>query len=89
MVENRLRQIIGEEFLSWAKSKEFKPNEEYNTKELFEEYKQLYEDGNNKFTQRTLSNYLRKYMSHKDLSIEFFTKSISGQKISFFRITNN
>lgn len=89
MVENRLRQIIGEEFLSWAKSKEFKPTEAYNTKELHEEYKELYEDGNNKFTQRTFSNYLRKYVNHMDLSLEFFTKSINGRKISFFRIINN
>ncbi|MGZ0017660.1 DUF5906 domain-containing protein [Yeosuana sp. AK3] len=89
VVENRLRQIIGEEFLSWAKSKELKPNEGYSTKELFEEYKQLYEEGNHKFNQRTFSNYLRTYMIHKDLSIEFFTKSLKGQKISFFRTVNN
>ena len=89
MVENRLRQIIGEEFLSWAKSKEFKPTEAHNTKELHEEYKELYEDGNNKFTQRTFSNYLRKYVNHMDLSVEFYTKSFKGQKISFFRIINN
>ncbi|MCF8273561.1 MAG: hypothetical protein K9I95_06990 [Flavobacteriaceae bacterium] len=89
MVENRLRQIIGEEFLNWTKNKLLKPNTEYNTKELYEEYKQLYEDGNNKFTQRAFSNYLGKYVNHMNLSIEFFTKSISGQKISFFRIINN
>ena len=88
MIDNRLRQIMGEDFFKWVMSKEFKPDEDYNTKELFGEYKGLFEDGNSKFTQRTFSNNLRKYVNHKGLNIEFFTKSINSQKTSFFRISN-
>jgi hypothetical protein len=88
LIENRLRQTMGEELFNWVKNKKFSPNEEYNTKELFEEYRGLYEDGNSKFTQRTFSNNLKKYFTLSDFTLEFFTKSLNGQKTSLFRISN-
>lgn len=86
--ENRSRQIIGEDLHNWLEKKEFSPDSDYLTKELFEEYKGLYEGGNDRYTQRSFSNKLKKYFSLKGVQVVFDSKSLEGDKVSFFRISN-
>ena len=88
IIENRLRQIIGEELYKWIKFKEYTVGENYNTQTEFKEYKTLYEDGNDRFTQRGFSDKLKSFFSHENKTIEFFTESKNGEKISLFRIRN-
>ena len=88
VVENRLRQIIGEDLYNWLKSKDYQEDKDYNTKEEFGEYKLLYEDGNDKCTQRNFSNKLRKFLTLQNKSIHFFSQSEKGEKLSLFRISN-
>ncbi|NQY10325.1 MAG: hypothetical protein HRT71_12535 [Flavobacteriales bacterium] len=86
VVENRARQIIGDEFFTWIKSKAFKLDTDYSTKEEFEEFKELYE--NEKFSQRSFSNNLKKYYSLIDQTITFHNSSKEGKKVGYFRISN-
>lgn len=88
VVENRLRQIISEDLFNWIKSKDFQDETNYNTKSEFEEFKSLYEAGNDKYTQRNFSNKLRKYITLQNKAISFFTESVDGDKVGFFRISN-
>ncbi|RYM34822.1 hypothetical protein ERX46_05455 [Brumimicrobium glaciale] len=88
IIENRLRQIIGEDLYKWIKLKEYTVGENYNTKTEFKEYKDLYEDGDEKCTQRSFSNKLKSFFNHQNKSIEFFTESRNSEKISLFRIRN-
>ena len=88
VVENRSRQITGEEFFNWAKEQNFEVGNEYSTTSLFDDFRQLYEKGNDKFTQRMFSNKLKTYFNLKEWKIEFFSKAISSLKMSFFRIKN-
>ena len=88
VVENRLRQIIGEDLFNWIKSKDYQVDTNYNTKSEFEEYKALYETGNEKYSQRNFSNKLRKYINLKNKEISFFSESVDGKKLGFFRISN-
>lgn len=86
--ENRSRQLIGEDLHYWILDKAFNLDSDYPTKQLFEEFKSLFEEGNDRFTQRTFSNKLKQYYSLKSLKIKLFSKSVDGKKISFFRISN-
>ena len=86
VVENRARQIIGDEFFTWIKSKAFKLDTDYSTKEEFEEFKELYE--NEKFSQRSFSNNLKKYYSLIDQTITFHNSSKEGKNVGYFRISN-
>ena len=86
--ENRSRQLIGEDLHYWIQDKAFNLDSDYPTKELFEEFKSLFEEGNDRFTQRTFSNKLKQYYSLKSLKIKLSSKSVDGKKISFFRISN-
>jgi hypothetical protein len=88
VVENRSRQLIGEDFFNWVKEQNFEPGKEYPTATLYEDYKNLYEKGNDKFLQRTFSNKLKAFFNLKDLKLEFFTKPNSSSKESYFRIKN-
>jgi hypothetical protein len=88
VTENRSRQIIGDEFFNWAKAQQFEQSQEYQTQELFEEYRNLFEKGNEKFTQRTFSNKLKAFFNLKELKIEFYSKSFGSAKIAYFRIKN-
>jgi hypothetical protein len=88
VTENRSRQIIGDEFFNWAKANEFDQSQEYKTQELFEEYRDLFEKGNEKFTQRTFSNKMKAFFNLKDLKVEFYSKSKGNGKIAYFRIKN-
>ena len=88
VVENRSRQLIGEEFFNWAKEQSFEKGKEYPTSKMFEDYRELYEKGNDKFLQRTFSNKLKAFFNLKDLKLEFFTKPKGASKESYFRIKN-
>lgn len=88
VVENRSRQLIGEDFFNWAKEQNFQPGKDYPTSVLYEDYKDLYEKGNDKFLQRTFSNKLKAFFNLKDLKLEFFTKPNGTSKESYFRIKN-
>lgn len=88
VVENRLRQIIGEDLYNWIKYKKYQVDLDYDTKEEFEEYRLLYEVGNDKFTQRSFSTKLRKYIALQNKSIQFLSESKEGKKLSLFRISN-
>jgi hypothetical protein len=88
VIENRLRQTIGEDFLSWLTEKDFKIDTNYPTQELLEEYKKLFENDNSQFTQRKFSNHLKQYFSLKNKEVSFSSESKNGVKVSFFRIRN-
>ena len=88
VVENRSRQLIGEDFFNWAKEQNFVQGKEYPTSILFEDYSRLYEKGNDKFLQRTFSNKLKAFFNLKELKLEFFSKSNGSSKDSYFRIKN-
>ena len=88
VVENRLRQIIGEDLFNWIKSNDYQTDTSYNTKNEFEEFKSLYESGNDKYTQRNFSNKLRKYVTLQNKTISYFSESVNGEKQGFFRISN-
>jgi hypothetical protein len=88
VIENRSRQLIGEDFFNWAKEQNFAIGKEYPTTVLYEDYSSLYEKGNVKFLQRTFSNKLKAFFNLKDLKLEFFTKPIGASKESYFRIKN-
>lgn len=88
VIENRSRQLIGEYFINWAKDQNFELGKDYPTSVLYEDYKNLYEKGNDKFLQRTFSNKLRAFFNLKDLNMEFFTKPNGPSKDSYFRIRN-
>jgi hypothetical protein len=88
VVENRSRQLIGEEFFNWAKEQNFEKGKEYPTSKMFEDYRNLFEKGNDKFLQRTFSNKLKAFFNLKDLKLEFFTKPNGASKESYFRIKN-
>lgn len=88
VVENRSRQLIGEDFFNWVKEQDLQVDIEYSTSVLFEEYKNLFEKGNEKFLQRTFSNKLKAFFNLKDLKMEFFTKPNGTSKDSYFRIRN-
>jgi len=87
--ENHLRQTIGEDLFNWIKSKNYQDETNYNTKSEFEEFKSLYEEGNEKYIQRTFSNKLRKYATIQNKGINFLTESVNGEKLSFFQILPN
>lgn len=88
VVENRSRQLIGEDFFNWAKEQNFEKGKDYSTSILFEDYYDLYEKGNDKFLQRTFSNKLKAFFNLKELKLEFFSKSNGASKDSYFRIKN-
>jgi hypothetical protein len=88
VIENRTRQLIGEDFFNWAKEQKFDIAKEYSTKEMFEDYRELFEKGNDKFTQRTFSNKLKAFFNQKEWKIEFFYKPSGSSKVSYFRIRN-
>lgn len=86
--ENRSRQLIGEDLHYWIQNKAFDLDQDYPTRELFEEFKSLFEEGNDRFTQRTFSNKLKQYYSLKGMKIKSSSRSVDGKKVSFFRISN-
>ncbi len=88
LIENRARNILGDELYEWIKSKSFQVNVDYDTRDSFEEYRDLFESGNTKFTQRNFSNKLKLYASLYNQSINFSTSSVGSTKISYFRISN-
>lgn len=88
VVENRSRQLIGEEFFNWAKEQNFVQGKDYRTHELYDNYRMLYEKDNIKFLQRTFSNKLKAFFNLKELKLEFFTKPSGNTKESYFRIKN-
>ncbi len=88
VIENRSRQLIGEDFFNWAQEQHFEIGQEYSTTALYDDYKSLYEKGNEKFMQRTFSNKLKAFFNLKDLKLEFFTKPKGVNKDSYFRIKN-
>jgi hypothetical protein len=88
VIENRSRQLIGEDFFNWAQEQHFEIGMEYSTTALNNDYKSLYEKGNEKFMQRTFSNKLKAFFNLKDLKLEFFTKPNGVNKDSYFRIKN-
>ena len=63
ILENRIRQTLGEDFYEWAKEKDFKPDQKYETKKLFEEYIAIYDPDPETFKQRSFTNMLKQYAS--------------------------
>ncbi|MDA9817147.1 DUF5906 domain-containing protein [bacterium] len=88
VADNRSRQLIGEDLHNWLQKKNFKPKVDYHTQDLFNEYKGLYEPGNDRFTQRSFSNKLKQYIVLRNQQVKFDTKSQNGKKTSVFRISN-
>jgi hypothetical protein len=88
VIENRSRQIIGDELYNWLENKSLELDKEYPTKQLYEEFKHLFEGDNSNFTQRTFSNKIKHYFALKDLKIKYDFKSENSQKVSVFRISN-
>lgn len=86
--ENRSRQQIGEELHNWIEEHDFEVGKDYNTKELFNEFKGLHENSNDLFTQRAFSNRLKMFFALKNLKVEFKTVSEGKDKVSVFRINN-
>ena len=80
--DNRLRQVLSEEFYDWILEADLKTNQEYKTPELLSDFKQLYNLGD-EFKQRQFSNQLRKYANAKGIDITF--QSSNGN--SFFKLT--
>ena len=80
--DNRLRQLLTEEFYEWILNADLKVNQEYVTQELLSGFKQLYNLGD-EFKQRQFSNQLRKYAKAKGIGITF--RSSNGT--SFFKLT--
>lgn len=87
-LENISRQKVGDDLHNWIREKDFSLDTEYCTKELFTEYKNLYEPDNARFTQRSFSNKLKMHFAFYSKDIEFYSRSDGGQKVSLFRIRN-
>lgn len=88
VADNRSRQLIGEDLHNWLQKKTFKTKVDYRTQDLFQEFKDLYEPGNERFSQRTFSNKLKQYFALKNQQIKFDSIAEGGKKISVFRISN-
>jgi hypothetical protein len=88
VIENRSRQSIGEDFFNWVQEQNFEPEIEYPTTVFYEDYKNLYEKGNDKFLQRTFSNKLKAFFLLKNKKFEFVPKTKGSSKESYFRFKN-
>lgn len=88
VANNRSRQTIGEDLHNWLEQRSFNIKEKYRTKDLFKEYKDLYEPNNDRFSQRTFSNKLKQYFALKNKQIKFDVMAEDGEKVSVFRISN-
>jgi hypothetical protein len=88
IAKNRTRQQIGDDLYNWIEQQDYQFGVDYETKTQYEEYKGLFEQGNDRFAQGAFTRRLKKYCVLKNLNLEVFTKSISGVKTSFFRIRN-
>lgn len=61
VTENRIRQVLGEEFYEWVLEKRFSPDTTHETKPLYHEYWKIYHEGDEKFSQRRFTNMLKRY----------------------------
>jgi hypothetical protein len=82
---NLLQQKTNIDFVEWCKGKDFKENALYNTKELFDEFKNTYFGEDSEFKQRSFTNWLSIYGSTKGLS--FINKTSNG--VSKFCFSKN
>lgn len=87
VLENRSRQVVGEEMHQWLIDQSFEENKLYDVKKLFLEYKELFDDSSS-LTRRGFSNDLKRFFALNNQKIEFLTKSVKGTKVSYFRISN-
>ena len=87
-IENRGKQILGEEFFYWAQDQSFEAGEIYETKALFTDYKEAFDANNESFKQRTFSNLLKKYFALYNQSVEFRSVDDKGAKVANFVIKN-
>ena len=68
--ENRIRQNTCEDFAEWIKTQSFLPNAEFNLTEKFTEFKDLFFEGEVKFTQRGFNKWMKTYAAAKKLVLE-------------------
>ena len=77
---NRLRQITNEDFAEWVNQQSFEVNTVYETKPMFEIFKSTYY-GDDAFSQRKFTSFLKKYASLNDWG--FKQPPASGGKTYF------
>lgn len=82
---NLLQQKTSPEFIEWIEGKNLQINVEYNTKDLFEDFKISYLGEDSNFKQRGFTNWLKLYGSTNLLN---FNNSTSGG-IAKFSFTKN
>lgn len=87
VIENKAKQQIGEDMYDWIEKKDFQLETDYFTQELFNEFIEIYGQ-NQRMTQRSFSNSLKRYFTLKELKIQFDSKGIENKKVSYFRISN-
>jgi hypothetical protein len=77
---NILLQATCVEFVEWLTSQELKENAQYNTKELYLDFRDTYFGEGSAFKQRTFSNFLKKY--GESIGLEYTVVKSNGT--SFF-----
>jgi hypothetical protein len=87
LIENKTRQVLGDDLIDWIEKMNFQLEKDYLTQKLFTEFKEIYGE-NQQMTQRSFSNALKKYFSLQGLRVKFDSKGIKTKKVSFFRISN-
>lgn len=78
LIRNQLLQNTSDDFVDWLDSGALIPDNEYNVKSLFEEYKSAYSDDPD-VKQNTFSIWIKRYASFTNL--EFKSRSSSGNKL--------
>lgn len=79
---NKLKQDTREDFYEWVMEQEFMPNTEYETKKLFEDFKNIYSPDDNSLHQRSFTNWLKRY---GDIFHNWTLKSKSRNKVQYFK----
>jgi hypothetical protein len=79
---NRLAQVTNEDFYTWVTEKNFEPEVKYETKTLFTEFKDLYYGEDAKFSQRTFTNWMKKFAKSKGWT-HIISRTNSTQTFSF------
>lgn len=73
--KNRLRQKTNEDFAEWILDKDLQPEVQYNAKVLYEEFKQLFYTGDDKFKLGMFTKLIRLYSSIFGLSYKRITSN--------------
>lgn len=80
--KNRLKQITNDDFAEWVISQDFKLNKVYEIKPLYVVFKETYSPDED-FSQRKLTNYLKKYAAIYDL---FFKQPPANNGHTYFEL---